>query len=146
MQEVLTTGRELSTAVVMFHTVLAAKQDLNASETKALDLLQRAGSLTAGELSEQSGLAPASITGLVNRLEAKGFVRRLPDPDDGRRVRIATVPERLAETMHLFADLVTELEALCDEFTVQELAVIARFMREAARRQEAAGRRLAADP
>ncbi|MBO0816043.1 MAG: hypothetical protein J2P30_13000, partial [Actinobacteria bacterium] len=53
-------GRELSVAAVMFHTALAARQGLTATEEKALDLLDRYGPLTARQLAERSGLAPAS--------------------------------------------------------------------------------------
>src|SRR3712207_9587219 len=69
----------------LFRSV-AARQGLSASEEKALDLLERAGPLTAGELARQTGLAPASVTGVVNRLERKGFARRIPNPDDRRSV------------------------------------------------------------
>ena len=53
-------GRASSVATVMFHTAVAARQGLNATEEKALDLLERSGPLTAGELARQTGLAPAS--------------------------------------------------------------------------------------
>ena len=43
-------GRESSTAAVMFHATLAATQGLSATDTKAIDVLDRQGPLTAGEL------------------------------------------------------------------------------------------------
>src|SRR4029453_588701 len=53
-------GRASSVATVIFHTAVAAHQGLNATEEKALDLLERSGPLTAGELARQTRLAPAS--------------------------------------------------------------------------------------
>jgi MarR family len=52
-------------AAVMFHAALSARLGLSATEEKALDLLDRFGPLTARQLAERSGLAPASVTGLV---------------------------------------------------------------------------------
>jgi DNA-binding MarR family transcriptional regulator len=127
----------------MFHTVVAEKQGLSATETKALELLHRAGALTAGELGAQSGLAPPSITGLINRLEKKGYVRRVGDASDGRKVRIEPSAEKLGESASLFVDLVTQMEDLCSTFSVQELETIARFLSEAARRQHSAAGKLA---
>ena len=46
------------------------------------------------------GFAPASITGLVNRLERKGFARRVHDPDDRRLVRIERIPRRATLGSH----------------------------------------------
>jgi DNA-binding MarR family transcriptional regulator len=140
--ELLAAGRASSNAAVMFHSVVAEKQGLSAVEEKSIDLLQRFGPLTAGELSQHSGLAAPSVTGLIDRLEQKGFVRRIPDPKDGRKVRVQFAQERLAEFVPLFTDLVQELEALCATYSVEELEVIQRFMNEAARRQQACAAKL----
>ncbi len=137
-------GREQSTAAVMFHTAMAAKQGLGPSEGKALDLLDRFGPLTAGELGERAGLAPASITGLVDRLEDKGFARRIKDPADGRRVLVELDRAPLLAHAHLFDDLVREMQELAAEFTDDELEVVLRFLDGATRRQQAATARLSA--
>lgn len=145
IQEVLTAGRELSTAAVMFHSAMAEKGGLSITESKALDLLDRLGPLTAGQLAEHSGLAPASVTGLVDRLEAKGVARRVPHPRDRRRVLIETVDERVHAADGLFDDFVSELLKLCEDYTDTELATVIDFIRKAARVQQAATARLTAD-
>ena len=139
---VLMAGRVMSNAAVMFHSVLAAKQGLTATDEKALDLLDRFGPLTAGELGEKSALAPASVTGLLDRLEKKGFVKRVADAADGRKVRVELRPERLAVFAPLFADFVGELESLCSKYSVEQLDLIAEFMLEAARRQQTCAAKL----
>jgi DNA-binding MarR family transcriptional regulator len=137
-------GRELSAAAVMFHTALAARQGLSATEEKALDLLDRHGPLTGRQLAEHSGLAPASVSNLVDRLEAKGFARRTPNPADGRSVLIETTPDRLAGFGPLFTDWVGELEDLTGKYTDAELRAITDFLTESARRQTNATARLTA--
>src|SRR5215468_4795554 len=94
-------GRELSVAAVMFHTALAANQGLSATEEKALDLLDRDGPLTGRQLAKRSGLAPASVTNLVDRLEAKGFARRTRNPHDGRSVLIEAARRQIDATARL---------------------------------------------
>ena len=53
--------------------------------------------MTAGRLAEVTGLTTGAITGVVDRLEKAGLVRRERDPDDRRKVFIATVPENIAK-------------------------------------------------
>jgi DNA-binding MarR family transcriptional regulator len=137
-------GREISASAVMFHTALAARQGLSATEEKALDLLERFGPLTARDLSKRSGLAPASVTSLIDRLERKGYARRVPNPDDGRSVFVEAREDRLAEFGPLFADWVSSLTALCEKYTDAELATIVDFLVESAARQRDATAKLTA--
>ncbi len=55
-----------------------------------------------GELGSMLGLAKSSLTGLVDRTERNGLVRREPDERDTRAVRVALTPkgERLARTFY----------------------------------------------
>jgi DNA-binding MarR family transcriptional regulator len=139
---VFVAGRELSTAAVMFHTALAERQGLTATEEKALDLLDRFGPLTPRALSERSGLAPASVTGLIDRLERKGYARRVPHPQDRRRVLVEPVPDRLAQLEPLFDDLVRSMTELTERYSDEELAAIADFLTESAARQRTATEKL----
>lgn len=137
-------ARESSAATVAYHTAAAASAGLSMTEEKALDLLERAGPLTARELSERSGLAPASVTGLVDRLERKGFARRVRHPSDGRRVVVELHPARAAHLVPVFARLLSAMEELYSGYTDAELAMIADYLRQAASRLDTAA--LALDP
>ena len=146
LEELALAGRAMSEATVMFHTTVAARQGLSATEEKALDLLERFGPLTAGELSKRSGLAPASVTGLINRLERKGFARRIAHPSDRRSILVEVDAERLyARVAPLFGDWVRSLQELYAGYTDDQLEVILHFLTEAARRQQEATARLTDD-
>ena len=146
LEQLAIAGRASSVATVMFHTAVAAKQGLSASEEKALDLLERSGPLTAGELARQSGLAPASVTGLINRLEQKGFARRIQNPSDRRSILVEVDVERMyARVAPLFANWVRSLEELYAGYSDEQLEVILHFLTEAARRQQEATTRLTGD-
>ncbi|MFI5998164.1 MarR family transcriptional regulator [Streptomyces sp. NPDC051362] len=140
---VLLAGRELSTAAVLFHTALAARQGLSASDTKALDLVARLGPMTAGDLARRLALKPASVTALVGRLEAKGALSKAPHPEDGRKVVLRFNQEFADRNLHYFADLVASLRELCEQYSDEQLASIASFTSDAARRQAQATQNLA---
>lgn len=124
-------ARAHSTATVLFHSAINARQGLSATEGKALDFLARYGALTAGQLAEHTHLAPASVTELIDRLEEKGFVRRLRDERDRRRVLVEFTPEKRAELAKVFDRFGRSVDALWSEFTAEELEVVRRFLERA---------------
>jgi DNA-binding MarR family transcriptional regulator len=97
----------------------------------------------AGELARHSGLAPASVTGLINRLERKGFARRVRNPDDRRSVLVEIDRDRVfASVAPLFADRARSLQEMYAGYTDQQLEVILHFLTEASRRQQQATSKL----
>src|SRR5688500_177457 len=85
-------GRELSTAVVAFHEAVGARLGVTAVDQRALALIAGKGPLSAGELAKEITLTPGAVTGVADRLERAGLVRREPDPGDRRRVVITAIP------------------------------------------------------
>ena len=67
-------GRASSAATVLFHDVVAGKLGISATQEKMLDLVGRLGPLTPRQLARESGLAPASVTGVLDAREERGFV------------------------------------------------------------------------
>ena len=126
-------GRELSDAVVFFHEAIAAHLGMNAAEWKCLGLLDQYGAATAGRLAELSGFTTGAITGIVNRLEQLGYVRREANPDDRRSViirpvRISKIHERITP---VFESLGGAMAGVASRYTAAELNAIASFLREA---------------
>ncbi|HEY1011328.1 MAG TPA: MarR family transcriptional regulator [Herpetosiphonaceae bacterium] len=123
--------RENSTAAVMVHSALSARMGLSVIEEKTLGLLEQRGPLTAGEIAAQTGLAAASVTSLIDRLERKQFAQRMRDSQDRRRVLVAINHERLAAFAPLFGGLERLLDELIAGYSAAELAVILDFVRRA---------------
>jgi len=142
LQRLMAVGREQSAVTVMFHSAIAAKQGLNATEEKTLDYLQRRGPLTAKDLAELTGLAPASVTGLVDRLEAKGFVRRIKHPTDKRRVLVELDQHKIAELAVFFDEWARDVIAACEQFSTDELDTVIRFLTVMSEQQQRATARL----
>lgn len=129
MQEIGNAGREWSTATVLFHTALAERFGLNLTDWKCAELLSREV-MTAGQLATQTGLTTGAITGVIDRLEAAGFARRVADPHDRRKVMIEALHERDEEVTRLFNPLLQRMAALMSRYSEADLALMLGFMRE----------------
>jgi len=127
-------GREHSDATVLFHSTIAGLMGLHPTDYKVLGILERVGPLSAGEIARASGLATASVTDLIDRLEAKGFVRRARDENDRRKVVVEPSADRASAARGLFASTRRSLSRLFDRYTDRELKVIADFLERNAER------------
>jgi DNA-binding MarR family transcriptional regulator len=123
-------GRELSTAVVLFHQAVADTLGLSATEWKCIDVLVRSGPTTAKQLAELAGLTTGGVTGVVDRLERAGYVRREANPKDRRSVIIH--PHRIerinARAGPIFGALGQAMVELASRFSPEELEVVQRFL------------------
>jgi DNA-binding MarR family transcriptional regulator len=75
----------MSTETIMFHQNVADALGLHITDHKCLDLIRQYGAMPAGRLAELTGLTTGAITGIIDRLEKAGYVRRANDPKDRRR-------------------------------------------------------------
>ena len=66
--------REMSTETIMLHQAVADRLGLHITDHKCLDFIYRHGAMTAGRLAELSGLTTVAVTGIIDRLEAAGYV------------------------------------------------------------------------
>jgi DNA-binding IclR family transcriptional regulator len=119
-------GRELSAAVIFFHEAVAAHLGMNATEWKCLGLLDQHGPAAAGRLARLSGFTTGAITGIVDRLERAGYVRRERNPRDRRSVIIHGVenPDLRAKVVPIFASLGRAMAAVSRHYRPAELAAI----------------------
>lgn len=126
-------GREHSDATVLFHSALADEIGLHPTDYKALGVVDRLGPMSAGELGRHTGLAAASVTNLIDRLEARAFLRREPDPTDRRRVLLYADVSELSGN-EFFASWQRAAARMWERYTDTELAVILDFLGDTAER------------
>ncbi|MGK4002456.1 MarR family transcriptional regulator [Sorangium sp. So ce1036] len=127
-------GRELSTQSVLLHQAIAERLGLKGTDHKYLDVLRRAaeaGPVTPGDLVQLTGLTSGGVTGVLDRLEAAGFVRRVRHPTDRRQLVVEPVAERYAEISALFAPFRERWAALCARYSLDELRLICDFFEQA---------------
>jgi DNA-binding MarR family transcriptional regulator len=121
-------GRRTGSIGSLHARALADRAGVHQTDFEALDVLDWAGAISAGELAKRVGVTSGAITGVIDRLERDGWVRRVRDPGDRRKVIVEMVPERAAATGHVFAPLVADLEAVNDRFDDDQLAAILDYL------------------
>lgn len=123
-------GRHMSTQTVFLHQAIAQTIGLNATDTKCIDLILRGpdGKLTAGQLSELSGLTTGAVTHILDRLEKKGFVERQRDPNDRRKVLVAVKMESMAEVGPLYMAMGEAYMGLAQRYDDDALRIVADYM------------------
>ncbi len=80
--------------------------------------------LTAGDIAERAHVTTGGVTGILNRLERAGYVNRVPDPADRRRVRVAAVPDAVTRVVALYEPHYARLTDLFADYSADELAAI----------------------
>ena len=139
LDSVAVAGRELSDAIVLFHARAAERFGLGTTDWKALGLISRHGPLTHGELARHLGLKPASVTNILDRLEAKAWIRRQKGEGDARRISISVNEEKVAAFQgRVFGKLAERLDSVYGRYTDEELALLTSAMLEIAEAQKAA--------
>ena len=120
-------ARRHSTAVVLFHHAVAERLGLGPTDHKCLDLLRERGSMAGSDLGAITGLTSGAITGVVARLERAGYLRREPDPHDGRK-QILRLALKRAHVQDVIDPLRKDVAALLESFDSHQLTAIAEFL------------------
>jgi DNA-binding transcriptional ArsR family regulator len=120
--------RKTNSLAQLMGQAAADRIGLNATDLNCLNILSFSGEMTAGDLARETGLTTASITGVADRLEQAGYVRRERDPKDRRRVVIRLVLDNaLRDVAPVFLPLVQAWQGVVDRYTDDELRLIVDF-------------------
>ncbi len=113
-----------------FFRAAAARSGMTVTDMQVMDLLKSAGPMTAGQLAELTGLTTGAITGMLNRLEEAGRVRRERDPNDARRVivRLARGSDDGREIDPMFDSIGKAWEDLAAHYDDEQLALLLEFL------------------
>ena len=128
--EFLLAMRRNGSIMQLLGQVSAERIGVNVTDLNCLNIVALAGPMTAGELARATGLTTASITGVLDRLEEGGFVRRERDPKDRRRVIVNLKPgPGLREIGPTFGPLVNAWRAVAASYSDEELRLLLDFQR-----------------
>ncbi|MFY0409728.1 MarR family winged helix-turn-helix transcriptional regulator [Solicola sp. PLA-1-18] len=125
--------REVTTSTDRFVERRGTARGLHRTHLHALahviDASRAGTTMTPGRLASALNLSAPATTALVDRLEAAGHVTRAPSADDRRRVHVAATPTALAMGQELFAPLGQTMMQVVEQFSDDEIDVVARFLR-----------------
>lgn len=116
--------------VVVHNTAVAQRVGMGASDLQFVSLLNLNGPLAPGNLAEMTGLTTGTVTGVIDRLERGGFVRRVRDAGDRRKVLVTPVEEGMARLAGEYAGHGRHTDAVMARRNGAELQVIADFLAE----------------
>jgi DNA-binding MarR family transcriptional regulator len=122
--------RELSVQLSLLNHHVGGHLDLKDVDLDCLELINRHGPLSPSALARRAGLHPATVTGILDRLQRGGWVARERDPNasDRRAVTVRALRDRSAEVFHLYAGMNTAMDEICAGYNDTELALLAHFL------------------
>jgi DNA-binding MarR family transcriptional regulator len=137
--------RELGSQLALLNRHVGARLELKDVDFDCLDLIAQHGPLSPSALARRAGLHPATLTGILDRLERGGWVARERDPSDRRAVLIRALHGRNAELVRLYSGMNTAMDRICAGYTEAQLQVIADFLERTAHAGGSASAELAGD-
>jgi DNA-binding MarR family transcriptional regulator len=137
--------RELRSQLSLLNHRVGAHVALKDVDLDCLELLNRHGPLSPSALARRAGLHPATMTGILDRLERGGWVARDRDPDDRRAVVIRVRRERGGELYRLYAGMNASVDEILTGYSDDQLELLADFLRRATNAGQDATAKLATD-
>jgi DNA-binding MarR family transcriptional regulator len=130
-------SEQLAGALRTYHGAVEAVDDaacaymgINRTDLRCLDILGRAGPMSAGRLAEESRLTNAAVTIVVDRMERIGYMRRVRDTADRRRVMVEATPKAHRRAWSLYGKVAEELYQQLERYSDQDLELLHDFLRD----------------
>lgn len=129
MKQVRKLNQQYAYTSIQMHETIGRKAGLSGTDHKYLGFLIVKGEMTAGELSNLTGLTTGAVTGLIDRFEKKKLVKRQPAADDRRKVIIKPNIEKIMALFEpLYREFRSETEKLAASFSNEEIRVIESYL------------------
>lgn len=123
--------RAAVTQLSLLNQQVGGHLELRPGDLYCLDLIGSEGPLSPTTLARITGMHPATMTGVLDRLERGRWIVRERDPADRRGVVLRVLRERGAEIMRLYSGMNDALDRICADYTPEELTLIAVFLTRA---------------
>ncbi len=138
--------REFTSAVDVVNQMVGERMGVNRTDHRVLEILNRKGAMTSGDLAAAGHLTTGAVTTVVDRLEKVGYVRRVRDTEDRRRVLVEQTPDGMKTGVRYYRPFMNRTFETMSHYDVEQLTAIRDFMREAAEVTEDYAKELRAAP
>ena len=138
--------RDLGSQLSLLNHSVGARLDLRVTDLECLDLITRDGPISPSALARLVGLHPATLTGILDRLERGGWIERGRDLVDRRGVFVQAVRGRGPEVLRLYlvdSGMNAAMDEICAGYADTDLELVADFLRRTAAASRAAAGKLA---
>ncbi len=116
------------THLIQINSLIANQMGVVTNDFHCLHALQQDGPATASTLAGRVGLTPGSVSRMIDRLDAADCIKRVPDPDDRRRVLIEPTGEGLERIGAYYAGLTARTHEDLAAFDDEQLRTLLRFI------------------
>lgn len=120
--------RELSIQLSLLNHQVGGRLGVKDADFDCLDLINRHGPMSPSALARRAGQHPATMTGVLDRLERAGWIARERDPADRRAVQVRALKERNAEIIQLYTGMNAAMDDLCAGYDEAQLELLAEFL------------------
>jgi DNA-binding MarR family transcriptional regulator len=124
--------RELRVELVRLNHRVGSRAEIRDVDLDCFDLISQADGISPSALAKDAGLHPATLTGVLDRLETGGWIVRDRDPSDRRAVVIRPTRERIGDIVRLYTGMSNAMDDVTAAYSEAQLAVIVDFLRKAA--------------
>lgn len=128
LQRLLRETHLLGSRLAQSHQRTADAVGIGVTDLLCLEIVSAGEPLTAGQLAEQVHLTPGAVTGVLDRLERGGFIKRERDPDDRRRILVRVDPARQRDMARLLDPLAGALAEITTGVPDADLRKITEFL------------------
>jgi DNA-binding MarR family transcriptional regulator len=122
--------RELGIQLSLLNHRVSGRLDLRGVDLDCLNLIHRHGPISPSVLARRTGLHPATMTGVLDRLERNGWIERRRDPTDRRAVQVEALRDRNRELFGLLAGMNKAMEDILAQYDHAQLKLLADFLHQ----------------
>lgn len=132
--EIKTALRGLRNQLSLLNQQVSGRLAIKNLDLDCLELIVMHGPLSPSALARRAGVHPATLTGILDRLQRGGWITR-DRPDDGdpdtdrRTVTVRGLRDRNHELFGLYAGMSEAMDRICAEYSPAELELLAGFLR-----------------
>jgi len=128
-QRYVVRAQQFGARTVLFQHAAAGRLGLTPTELETFRLVQHEGPVTASELAKQTGLTPASMSAIVDKLANRDFLNREQDRGDRRRWLLEANPAAIERVDAIYAAHATRVEHVLAEYSEGDFEVVLSFLR-----------------